>query len=985
MPNVRNEQAKFQFKEFTYWEHIFSLIPMDDKEMRKAVDATIQETLKFTLFDRPEPEGEFIVRNRNGEKVKVNGEQLVLGAQDRPAYIPVDDPVYQDYFERKLDLLDRIEEKYHGKGHEMLKQEIGILRCKNQNLSEGNGIDFSPGYSIITGSNGVQKLQDVLYTIEKEQKNNSDNRMKWSLNDPAIVEKTMKDFGITDIQKKHKEIHEHNAEWAKEWFMGQRDPKKLREIGKKFKKDVNELDACIKKFEAKYREDMKLPEKDRKIYNITTRHDCEINDLIILDDKGEGRGINGKNWEDHKVQFAEELERQLITAELDAVRFDKSVKLPLKLKEKVDGYIAVTNAHFDQDSSVSHYGGIFFDSEGIAGIRRLMDIREEAAKTPKDKGAKKIIELADRHLKDPANAAMVEKAKKINQEFAEKGKKISALTKDVNDVAIKNGNRLMSIYDERKLGGTGTLRFYRSTVAAMQYFNKDDDETVLKGMRTLMNNPKKASPEVKQEMARELEKFFKSVMEFDNKKCEFHKYEELWTDPKHKDLNVMTAIAMESEPLIKQYQELMKDPQSKCALDQNMFKEVKSKIGLLEMELKVGVGTDNIAKMYSHPGMADFSMVQLTKANTEEANGMFKKTKDQGFVSLMAFADGAKKTIEPNQSYMNAVNKERTALGLKAFTDENVMNDRYKEIIDTINKAASKEKVKEEAKVEAPAVEEVKVEAPAVEEVKAEAPVVEEVKAEVPVVEEVKVEAPAVEEVKVEVPAFEEVKVEAPAQEEAKIEAPAGQNEPVPDDEINLNVIDEKKMQADLDEIIKNELGIDIDEEELKADAPVVEEVKVEAPAQEEVKAEEPAKKKSSKKKAEPIEAPVEEVPVEEPAVVAEPVVEETPEEFPVVKYGNGMISFPAHNAEEVESEPVKEEVKPETPAKKATPKAETKSGTYMAIAKSNLYVVKTPGILATKLGSYKVGTKFTILEESKGWGKVAEGKWINLNYIEKI
>ena len=167
MPNVRNEQAKFQFKEFTYWEHIFSLIPMDDKEMRKAVDATIQETLKFTLFDRPEPEGEFIVRNRNGEKVKVNGEQLVLGAQDRPAYIPVDDPVYQDYFERKLDLLDRIEEKYHGKGHEMLKQEIGILRCKNQNLSEGNGIDFSPGYSIITGSNGVQKLQDVLYTIHQ--------------------------------------------------------------------------------------------------------------------------------------------------------------------------------------------------------------------------------------------------------------------------------------------------------------------------------------------------------------------------------------------------------------------------------------------------------------------------------------------------------------------------------------------------------------------------------------------------------------------------------------------------------------------------------------------------------------------------------------------------------------------------------------------------------------------------------------------------
>ena len=64
----------------------------------------------------------------------------------------------------------------------------------------------------------------------------------------------------------------------------------------------------------------------------------------------------------------------------------------------------MTNAHFDQDSSVSHYGGIFFDSEGIAGIRRLMDIREEAAKTPKDKGAKKIIELA---LRFKASSAVI--------------------------------------------------------------------------------------------------------------------------------------------------------------------------------------------------------------------------------------------------------------------------------------------------------------------------------------------------------------------------------------------------------------------------------------------------------------------------------------------------------------------------------------------------------------------------------------------------
>ena len=150
-----------------------------------------------------------------------------------------------------------------------------------------------------------------------------------------------------------------------------------------------------------------------------------------------------------------------------------------------------------------------------------------------------------------------------------------------------------------------------------------------------------------------------------------------------------------------------------------------------------------------------------------------------------------------------------------------------------------------------------------------------------------------------------------------------------------------------------------------------VEEIPVETSVvAEEPKVEEAPKKKTTKKKAEPVE----EVKVEEPAVVAEPMVEETQEEYPVVKYGNGMISFPTHIVEEVKPEPVKDE-----------PKVKTASGAYEAIATTNLYVLKTPGILATKRGSYKVGTKFTILKEDRGWGKVADGKWINLNYVEKV
>ena len=130
---------------------------------------------------------------------------------------------------------------------------------------------------------------------------------------------------------------------------------------------------------------------------------------------------------------------------------------------------------------------------------------------------------------------------------------------------------------------------------------------------------------------------------------------------------------------------------------------------------------------------------------------------------------------------------------------------------------------------------------------------------------------------------------------------------------------------------------------------------------------------------------------VEEPAAVIEDVstVEEVPEvaESPVEEAApEVVISEP-----EVISAPVVEEVKPEPVIEekpKAPKKAETaspKKSSGMAVTKSAVYVLKVPGDLNSKLGNFPAGTKFEILEEFKGWGKVAEGKWVNINYIERI
>ena len=161
MPNVRRAHAKFQFTEYNYWEHIFSLLPEKDQELKKEVSDMIMNTVFFTQNTQPVPDGEFIVKNREGKKVKLSGDDLIEGTKETPKYIPVDDPEYARFFKDKLDLLDRIEKKYSGKNHEALKQEIGILRCKNQNLAKGVGYEFAPGDYIIIGTNGLQKFQDL--------------------------------------------------------------------------------------------------------------------------------------------------------------------------------------------------------------------------------------------------------------------------------------------------------------------------------------------------------------------------------------------------------------------------------------------------------------------------------------------------------------------------------------------------------------------------------------------------------------------------------------------------------------------------------------------------------------------------------------------------------------------------------------------------------------------------------------------------------
>lgn len=139
------------------------------------------------------------------------------------------------------------------------------------------------------------------------------------------------------------------------------------------------------------------------------------------------------------------------------------------------------------------------------------------------------------------------------------------------------------------------------------------------------------------------------------------------------------------------------------------------------------------------------------------------------------------------------------------------------------------------------------------------------------------------------------------------------------------------------------------------------------------------AKKKTTKK----VETPT----VEE---VAEVVTEATPKvEADAPESVDPIIED--IKVEELEPEIVEEPVKetPVTPVEKPVKaKSETKaSGSYQAVVSGNgtVDVRCDATFFSDKLGAYRSGIRLTILEEKNGWGKLAENKWIPLNYITKI
>ena len=419
MPPIRKQLASHQLNDFSMWDHLVPLIPKDDPLRAECVKRSKSCRLVSGMAvdgEMTDLTGTTSVVGLDGRKHTIDNQELIEASHDHsdvvPKYIPLEAPEIKKHLSDNAKVLDKLEKKYKGKeGFEALNAELRIIRCKERSLQNGIGFEKAPGVMLTLGKDGIQKMQDVLYDIDPEDKN-GDDPTAWNYKSREVIEKTMKDFGVTDIQKAHADILEHSAEWQAEFKKPNCDPNKLRVIAKKFDKDMENLGKGITTFERKFHEDAKKPDEQRRIYDITSRSSVMSNDLIYdpAAAKDRGRAINGQAWKTRRRAFRETLQDHLLAADLrKAIKDNPKAAEKSGLKDSAQHLIeGCLNSYYKDDENFKYRRNLFIFSS-IMKIMELQKLREEAEAAKGNPFADAIAKICKETLDSPVTAEAIER------------------------------------------------------------------------------------------------------------------------------------------------------------------------------------------------------------------------------------------------------------------------------------------------------------------------------------------------------------------------------------------------------------------------------------------------------------------------------------------------------------------------------------------------------------------------------------------------
>lgn len=425
---VKKGQIFRQINILGFWTNVSRLVGENDPLKQEVDEACANSPLlnnPMSLSD----EDSIILTDSNGFDRTRSSSMAFLGDDEHgiPPIVNTEDPAFVAHLKNDIKLLNKLEKQYkNDPDNELLYQHIRVLKIKEQNALKGNGYGSAPGDKICGG--GFEKMNDVILNVSPDRSD-----------DPNFIsnaQKSAKNLGLTNLLTDFVDVQMHNAEWAKEWNKAAPDPKSLRKIGQKLKDDMIRMDGHMKTFEHKCLEDMKKPEDQREMRNVFGKRDIDTGDIVYDFSKGAPdkpiRAVNGEHWDAQKELFLQELEGQLIGADLMKLQRDvkqgKSKVLSSMVQDMIDGCTAEYMDDFEKKKEKSKRA-IAYDY--IVRVQKLQELELEAKKGT-DFFSKMVAEIAKDHLRTPE--ALKAMSDMENQAAAEK----------VNSITIEQENTLIA-------------------------------------------------------------------------------------------------------------------------------------------------------------------------------------------------------------------------------------------------------------------------------------------------------------------------------------------------------------------------------------------------------------------------------------------------------------------------------------------------------------------------------------------------------------
>ncbi|MBO6141125.1 MAG: hypothetical protein J6O40_04950 [Ruminococcus sp.] len=317
------------------------------------------------------------------------------------------------FLKEKLAVLETLEKSYGGvSGRENLNALTKLLKSRTESVLSGEELGKAPGELLHSAKEELFDMSGTTPDPDDYEEYDASS-LDEPETDPDELESVFGELGLTAINEDFANIEIHNREWAKEQQSAYPDPKSLRTIGGKLTDDMHSLDDHMGVFEKNYADDLAKPANERSM-NILTAKNPAIG--VTKPDAQGARAVNDGSWQQHKEEFVNELENQLLANDLSQLQ--RTIKPGAKVLSKmVTDTIKSCTAQEDEEEEEKRRR-IKKDTQFTYAMRviQLRQLEAEAAKY-NDPFAKEAARIAKDHLK---NDEMLKAMSSMENEKAER-------------------------------------------------------------------------------------------------------------------------------------------------------------------------------------------------------------------------------------------------------------------------------------------------------------------------------------------------------------------------------------------------------------------------------------------------------------------------------------------------------------------------------------------------------------------------------------